>query len=59
MIGRDGPNAHRLRRADQVALRAEVDRICLVVCRCSASCQSCRVWGRLTWWGYCPAWTWS
>ena len=27
LVGRDGPDAHRPRRADQVALRAEVDWI--------------------------------
>ena len=30
LAGQDGLDAHRLRRADQVALRAEVDRICLL-----------------------------
>jgi hypothetical protein len=35
--GQDALGAHRLRRADQVVLRAEVDRICR--CQCSADRQ--------------------
>jgi hypothetical protein len=33
LVGQDGLDAHRLRRADQVALRAEVDRICMMSVR--------------------------